>query len=221
MRNAVNFPSLDADEFQKLEPFIKVARRLGCLLGQMGEARIEGVSVRYYGALAGASNPLIVSSVLEGLLQAIVFIPITPVNARAVAAERGIDVSESHGTRPRSYTSLLSVKLHTDEGERYVEGTIVQGQPRLVLLNGVQVEAPLDGTMLLLMNNDQPGVIGAVGSILGRHNVNIANFALGRGDQGAVGVVSVDDVDGSALGKSVMEEIRSVGAIKAAWAVRV
>jgi D-3-phosphoglycerate dehydrogenase / 2-oxoglutarate reductase len=221
MRNAVNFPSLDADEFQKLEPFVKVARRLGCLLGQMGEARIEGVSARYYGALAGSSNPLIVSSVLEGLLQAIVFIPITPVNARAVAAERGIDVAESHSTRPRSYTSLLSVKLHTDEGERYVEGTIVQGQPRLVLLNGVQVEAPLDGTMLLLVNNDQPGVIGAVGSILGRHNVNIANFALGRGNQGAVGVVSVDDVDGSALGKSVMEEIRSVGAIKAAWAVRV
>jgi D-3-phosphoglycerate dehydrogenase len=221
MRNAVNFPSLDADEFQKLEPFVKVARRLGCLLGQMGEARIEGVSVRYYGALAGSSNPLIVSSVLEGLLQAIVFVPITPVNARAVAAERGIDVSESHSTRQRSYTSLLSVKLHTDEGERYVEGTIVQGQPRLVLLNGVQVEAPLDGTMLLLMNNDQPGVIGAVGSILGRHSVNIANFALGRGDRGAVGVVSVDDADGSALRKPVMDELRKVAAIKAAWAVRV
>jgi D-3-phosphoglycerate dehydrogenase len=221
MRNAVNFPSLDADEFQKVEPFVKLARRLGSLLGQMGEARIEGVSVRYYGGLAGSSNPLIVSSVLEGLLRSIIFIPITPVNARAIAAERGIDVSESHGTRARSYTSLLSVKLHTNEGERHVEGTIVQGQPRLVLLNGVQVEAPLGGTMLLMMNNDQPGVIGAVGSIMGRYDVNIANFALGRGERGAVGIVSVDDADGTALGKAMMDEIRRVPAVKDAWAVRV
>ncbi len=221
VRNAVNFPSLGADEFEKVQPFVRVARQLGCLIGQMGEARIEGVSVRYYGALAGSSNPLIVTSVLEGVLQAILSVPVTPVNARSVAAERGIDVSESHSTRARSYTSLLSVKLHTDEDERYVEGTIIQGQPRLVLLNGVQVEAPLEGSMMLLMNNDQPGVIGAVGSILGRHQINIANFALGRGERGAVGVVSIDDPSGKALDKAVMSEIRQVGAIKAAWAVRV
>ena len=221
VRNAVNFPSLGAEEFEKVQPFVKVARQLGSLLGQMGEARIEGVSVRYYGALAGSSNPLILTAVLEGLLQVILSVPVTPVNARAVAAERGIDVSESHSTRARSYTSLLSVKLHTDEGERYVEGTLVQSQPRLVLLNGVQVEAPLDGTMMLLLNNDQPGVIGAVGSILGRHQINIANFALGRGQRGAVGVVTVDDPSGKALSKAVLDEIRQVGAIKAAWAVRV
>ena len=221
VRNAVNFPSVGAAEFEKVQPFVRVARQLGCLLGQMGEARIEGVSVRYYGTLAGASNPLIVTSVLEGLLQTILSVPVTPVNARAIAAERGIDVSESHSTGHPAYTALLSVKLHTDDGERYVAGTIVQGQPRLVLLNGVQVEAPLDGTMMLLMNNDQPGVIGAVGSILGRHQVNIANFALGRGERGAVGVVTVDDPTGTALDRHVMDEIRQVPAIKAAWAVRV
>jgi len=221
IRNAVNFPSLAAEEYQRLQPFADVARRLGCLLGQMGAARIEGVSVRYYGALAGASNPLIVSSVLEGLLRAILWMPVTPVNARAVAAERGIDVSESHSTRERSYTSLLSVKLHTNSGERWVEGTVVQGNAHLVLLNGVQVDAPLGGTMLLMMNNDRPGVIGAVGTILGRHGVNIGNFALGRSDSGAVGVVTVDDPDGTALSPKIMEEIRGVEAINAGWAVRV
>ncbi len=221
IRNAVNFPSLGADEFQKLQPFAQVARRLGSLLGQMGAVRIEGLSVRYYGALAGSSNPLIVSSVLEGLLGAILSVPVTPVNARTVAAERGIEVTESHSTRPRSYTSLLSVRLDTNYGDQWVEGTVVFGQPRLVLLNGVQVEAPLDGTMLLLMNNDKPGVIGAVGTILGRHNVNIANFALGRGEGGAVGVVTVDDADGQAVSKAMLEEIRRVPAIKQAWAVRV
>lgn len=221
IRNAVNFPSLPSDEYERLRPFADLARQLGCLLGQMGAARIEGVSVRYYGALAGASNPLIVSSVLEGLLGAILSVPVTPVNARSVAAERSIDVSESHSTRPRGFTSLLSVRLHTSEGERWVEGTVVQSAPRLVLLNGVQVDAPLDGTMLLMMNNDKPGVIGAVGSILGRHGVNIANFALGRSDSGAVGVVTVDDPEGRALSSDIMQEIRALEPITQAWAVRV
>ena len=221
IRNAVNFPSLGAEEFQRLQPFVNVAHRLGALIGQMGAARIEGVSLRYYGDLAGSSNPLIVSAVLEGLLRTVLSSPVTPVNARTVAASRGIDVSESQSARRRSFTSLLSVKLQTAEGARWVEGTVVQGEPRLVLLNGVQVDAPLDGSMVLMMNNDTPGVIGAVGTILGRHDVNIANFALGRNDKGAVGVVSVDDPTHTALSKDVMEEIRRVPAVKNAWAVRV
>jgi D-3-phosphoglycerate dehydrogenase len=220
IRNAVNFPSLAADESQRLQPFTEVARRLGALLGQMGAARIEGVSVRYYGQLAGASNPLIVSAVLEGLLRTVLSSPVTPVNARNVAAERGIDVSESHSTRARSYTELLSIQLHTEAGDRWVEGTVVHGEPRLVLLNGVQVEAPVGGTMLLLMNDDTPGVIGAIGTILGRHHVNIANFALGRNDRGAVGVVTVDDATGTALSVEVLREIRAVPAVKEVWAVR-
>ena len=221
IRNAVNFPSLAPEEFQKLQPFADVARKLGALLGQMGAARIEGISIRYYGGLAGASNPLIVSSVLEGLLRTVLSTPVTPVNARTIAAERGIDVSESHSARPRSYTSLLSVKLHTAEGERWVEGTVAQGESHLVLLNGVKVDAPLDGSMILMMNNDTPGVIGAVGTILGRQGVNIANFALGRDDIGAVGVVTVDDQDGTALSPEVMNELRGIPAVKTAWAVRV
>jgi D-3-phosphoglycerate dehydrogenase / 2-oxoglutarate reductase len=221
IRNAVNFPSLPAEEYQRLQPFADVARRLGALLGQMGASRIEAVSLRYYGELAGASNPLLVSSVLQGLLGTILSTPVTTVNARSVATERGIDVAESHSARARSYTNLLSVRLQTDEGERWVEGTVVHGEPRLVLLNGVQVEAPLGGTMMLMVNNDRPGVIGAVGTILGRHGVNIANFALGRGDSRAVGVVTVDDADGTALSRDVLAEIRAVPAIERAWAVRI
>jgi len=158
--------------------------------------------------------------VLEGLLRTVLSSPVTPVNARNVASERGIDVSESHSTRARSYTALLSIQLHTEAGDRWVEGTVVHGEPRLVLLNGVQVDAPVGGTMLLLMNDDTPGVIGAIGTILGRHRVNIAKFALGRNDRGAVGVVTVDDESGTALSAAVLEELRAVPAVKAAWAVR-
>ena len=83
------------------------------------------------------------------------------------------------------------MKLHTSAGERWVEGTVFEhGGPRLVLVDGVPVEAPLEGTQIIIKNNDQPGVIGAVGTVLGRHGVNIANFALGRGGEGAIGVVT-------------------------------
>ena len=112
----------------------------------MGEARIESLSVRYYGELASGNHPLILNAALVGLFQAILSDTVTEVNARAVAKARGIELTESASTRLRSFRSLLSVKLHTSEGERHVEGTVVQGYgPRLVLLNGVPLDAPAAG----------------------------------------------------------------------------
>src|SRR4029450_6577011 len=146
---------------------------------------------------------------------------VTAVNAQSVATARGIEIEESQSSRKRSYSSLISIKLQTSAGERWVEGTVLRGQPRLVELNGVDIEAPLEGTMLLMMNNDQPGVIGAVGTILGRHGINIANFALGRTESGACGVARGDDPAGTGLSRKVLEEIRGVKAVNAAWAVRV
>ena len=144
-------------------------------------------------------------------------------NARSVAVARGIDIVESRSSRSRHFTSLVSIKLTTDAGERWVEGTVFEpNSPRLVSVRGVDVEAPLGGTMLIIANDDQPGVIGEVGTILGRHHVNIANFALGRGDGGAIGVVNVDE-DASApqeLERAV-EELRKVPAIREAWIVRI
>ena len=114
------------------------------------------------------------------------------------------------------------MKLHTSAGERWVEGTVFEpAAPRLVSVRGVDVEAPLGGTMLILTNDDRPGVIGDVGTILGRHGVNIANFALGRGTAGAIGVVNVDeDVTSAAAIDAAVDEIRRLPAIREAWAVR-
>ena len=143
-------------------------------------------------------------------------------NARAAARARGIDIVESRSTRARHFTSLVSIKLQTDAGERWVEGTVFEpNSPRLVSVRGVDVEAPLGGTMLIIANDDQPGVIGEVGTILGRHRVNIASFALGRSDTGAIGVVNVDE-DAAApqiLDKAV-ELLRKVPAIRSAWIIR-
>jgi D-3-phosphoglycerate dehydrogenase len=217
IRNAVNFPALSTEEYRRLQPFAALGQQLGRLVGQMGEARLEALGVRYYGELAADRNPLIVSNVLEGLFSVILSEPVTAVNARAVAAERGIEVTESASTRQRRFTSLLSLKLTTSTGERWVEGTVVDRSARLVLLNGIPIDAPLGGTLLLISNNDQPGVIGEVGTILGRHNVNIANFALGRSESGAVGVVNVDVANGRVLSDQVLSEIRGVAAVKDAW----
>lgn len=220
IRNAVNFPSVAPEEFQRLQPFIKLGKQLGRLVGQMGEARIESLGVRYYGDLASGQHPLIVNAVLVGLFEAILSDTVTEVNARAVATARGIDLIESSSTRAREYRSLLSVKMMTSDGERWVEGTVAANSSRLILLNGVPIEAPLTGTLLLLANHDQPGVIGEVGTILGKHGINIANFALGRNGTGAVAVVNVDE-PGEQIGEDVLKAIRGVKPVKAAWLVRV
>ena len=226
IRNAVNFPSLSLEEYTRLRPFLTLAERLGSLVGQMGETRSQAIGVRYYGELAASTNPVLGSAVLVGFFRAILSTSITPVNARTVAAERGIEIIESHSTRPRRFTNLISVKLHTSDSERWVEGAAFEdGSLRLVLLNGVPIEAPLEGTLLIISNNDQPGVIGEVGSILGRRGVNIANFALGRGTDGAVGVVNIDEDSAGSLKGSVteqaLEEIRAVPAVRSAYCVRV
>ena len=223
VRNAVNFPSLSPDAFHRLQPWIRLADRLGAIVSQMGAARIEAIGVRYYGALADdPAAKVLASSVAAGVLRPILSGGVSMVNASAAARERGIEIVESRSSRTRHFTSLLSVKLQTSTGERWVEGTVFEpGTPRLVSVRGVEVEAPLGGTMLMLSNDDRPGVIGDVGTILGRHGVNIASFALGRGGAGAIGVVNVDEDASSARAlDAAVDEIRRLPAIREAWVVR-
>ena len=224
VRNAVNFPSINPEELQRLQPWIRLSDQLGALVSQMGTARIEELGVRYYGALVESRGvDVIAASAAAGVLRPILSSGVSIVNACAAARDRGIDIVESRSSRGRHFTSLLSIKLHTDTGERWVEGTVFEpGSPRLVSVQGVDVEAPLGGTMLIIANDDQPGVIGEVGTILGRHHVNIANFALGRSESGAVGVVNVDE-DGESRRplEQAVDEIRRVAAIRQAWVVRI
>lgn len=220
IRNAVNFPSVSAEEFSRLRPYVELGERLGAFLAQMNDSRATGLGVRYYGGLAEGRNDMIVNAVLVGLFKPILEAGVTMVNSRSLAADRGIEVVESRSSRPRNYTSLISVKLQTSGGERWVEGAVFEKMsPRLVLLDGVSVETPIEGTMIVLSNNDQPGVIGQVGTILGKHGVNIANFALGRDGDRAVGVVTIDEP--TPLDGAVLDELKKVKAIRDARVVRV
>jgi D-3-phosphoglycerate dehydrogenase / 2-oxoglutarate reductase len=223
VRNAVNFPSISPEELQRLQPWIRLSDHLAGLVSQMGTARIEELGVRYYGALVESRGvDVIAASAAAGLLRPILSSGVSIVNARAAARARGIDIIESRSSRSRHFTSLVSIKLRTDAGERWVEGTVFEpNSPRLVSVRGVEVEAPLGGTMLMIANDDQPGVIGEVGTILGRHGVNIANFALGRGETGAIGVVNVDEDAGTSRTlDAAVEELRRVPAIREAWVIR-
>jgi D-3-phosphoglycerate dehydrogenase len=220
IRNAVNFPSVSAEEFKRLQPFLALAERLGTFIAQMNDDRAVSIGVRYYGDLVNGRTDMILNAVLVGLFKPILSAGVTLVNARSIAAERGLEVVESRSTQPRNYTNLISVKLQTAGGSRWVEGALFERTaPRLALVDGIAVEAPLEGTMLVLCNNDQPGVIGDVGTILGRHGVNIANFALGRDGDRAVGVVIVDET--SPIPDAVLHELREVKAVREARLVRV
>jgi D-3-phosphoglycerate dehydrogenase len=213
--NAVNFPAIPGEAFAAVRPFMALADRLGTLLSQLATGRTHAVGIRYYGPLVGAHTELLASSVVAGVLRPMLSGSVTVVNARAVAAERGIEIVETRSSRARDFVNLLSVKLHTTDGERWVEGTVFEpDRPRLLLVDGVDVEAPLERTLIVIRNDDQPGVIGEVGTILGRHGINIASFALGRRGGGAIGVVSVDaESQDDALSRAV-DELRRVKAIR-------
>lgn len=222
IRNAVNFPSVSAEEYKKLQPFVTLAERLGTFIAQMSDGRARSLGVRYYGELTKSRTDMLGNAVLAGVFKPILSSGVTLVNARTVAADRGLEVVESSSTRRRDYTSLISVQLKTAEGTRHIEGAISErGVPRLVFLDGIVVEAPLEGTMIVTCNTDQPGVIGRVGTILGRHDVNIATFALGRDGDRAVAVAIVDEPEDRPVPEVVVDELREVPAIREARIVRV
>ena len=167
---------------------------------------------------------MLVGATLVGFFGATLSPNVTQINARTRATERGIEVIESRSTRRRNFTSLISLKLHTSSGEHWAEGVLLEhAGPRLVLLDGVTVEAPLTGTLIVIRNNDQPGVIGTIGTILGCHSLNIATFALGRGKTGAISVVQIDRESNVELKltETVLDEIRAIPAVQEATVVRI
>jgi D-3-phosphoglycerate dehydrogenase len=218
--NAVNFPSVRGDEAGRLRPFMVLAERMGKLLSALASGRTQSLGVRCYGPLLSAHATIVAKAAIAGTLRPILSTAVTVVNARTVAEQRGIEIVESQSSRPRDFANLLSLKLHTSESEHWMEGTVFEpGSPRIATIDGVKIEAPLEGTLLVIANEDQPGVIGEVGTILGRHGINIASFALGRGRGGAVGVVNLDPEPEQDLSRAV-EELRGVPGLRRVCLVR-
>ena len=214
VQNAVNLPSLTHEEYVVLAPYIDLAGRLGSFLAQAGKGGIEAIDLVYGGSLAEAKTDLIRNAAIAGLLQGSE--NVNRINAAAVAQERGIRVHEEKQESHRGgAASVITVELHTAAGTSHASATVIHGeQPRLLEFDGIDIETPLEGDLLVCRNIDVPGVIGRIGSILGDHGVNIANFALGRERSGnkpvkALAVVQVD----APVSTAVLEDLVKIEAM--------
>ncbi len=215
--NALNMPSLSAEEAPKLRPYMSLAEKLGSLVGQLTTGTIPRISIHAEGAAAELNIKPIAAAVLCGFLRE-QSDTVNMVNAPFMARERGIEVREVKTEKAGDYHTLIRVSVKTDAGERSVAGTLFSNsEPRLVELFGIKVEAELDGHMMYLVNEDAPGFIGRIGTLLGENAINIGTFNLGRREAGgeAVLLLSVD----SRVPADVIEAARKVPGVKRGMAL--
>ena len=223
IQNAVNVPSLSAEEYTALRPYLLLAERLGLFLTQVSSGAATQVKIQYSGKLAQMNTNLVRNSILKGLLNPVLAEKTNIVNAVAIAEERGIRIEETRSQRTQFADTIL-VTLQTGEQESSVEGMVLHGShPRLLALNGINVESPLEGHLVVTQNQDVPGVIGQIGTILGKNNINIADFSLGREHAGseknnkpgkALAVVHIDE-EVSAPALKQLAEIAAVTSVRA------
>jgi D-3-phosphoglycerate dehydrogenase len=192
--NALNMPSLSAEEAPKLKPYLALAEKLGSLVGQLTTGSLARISIHTEGAATDLNIKPMVAAVLSGFLR-VQSDSVNMVNAPFLAKERGIEVREVKTEREGDYHTLVRVSVKTDAGERSVAGTLFNNrEPRLVELFGIKVESELTGHMMYIVNEDAPGFIGRIGTLLGENGINIGTFNLGRHTAGgeAVLLLSVD-----------------------------
>jgi D-3-phosphoglycerate dehydrogenase len=192
--NAVNFPSITAEEAPKLKPFVELAEKLGSFAGQLTETGINKVHLTYEGAVAQMKTKALTSAAMAGLLRPMLQ-DVNVVSAPIVAKERGIAVEETTREAEADYESLITLAVTTERGTRHVSGTVyANGRPRLVNIKGIRMDAEFGQSMIYVTNEDRPGFVGRFASLLGDAGINIATFHLGRQSQGgdAIALVEVD-----------------------------
>ena len=192
--NALNMPSLSAEEAPKLRPYMALAEKLGSLVGQLAHGDLPKISIEVEGAAAQLNIKPIVAAVMSGLMRRYSD-SVNMVNAPYLAKERGIEIREIRNEHEGTFHTLVRVTVATSQGDRSVAGTLFgNNAPRLVEIFGIGIEADLEGNMLYIVNEDAPGFIGRVGSLMGEHGINIGTFHLGRRAAGgeAIVLLSVD-----------------------------
>ncbi|MBI4697910.1 MAG: phosphoglycerate dehydrogenase [Nitrospirae bacterium] len=195
IRNAVNFPSLSADALTLIQPYINLAERMGTFLAQNFDRGLEQIVIEYRGEVAKLNYTTITIAVLKGILSPILLETVNFVNAPVIAKERGIEVKEITTGEAGDYHSMLVIRVKSGAHESSVAG-ILHGKtyPRITAVDNFAVEIVPEGEMLVMENNDKPGVIGGICTVLGKNNINIARMQFGRESQGgrSISVVSVD-----------------------------
>lgn len=210
IRNAVNAPSIDSEMLAQMLPYMTLGEKLGVLLAQLIGGQLESLKITYHGEVTSYEVHPISSSILKGMLGRFLQETVNHVNAPIVAKERGIAVSETKSTTLADFSDLISVVAKTDKGSFAVAGTLLgkKKDPRIVKIQDNFVDAIPKGFLVILFNKDVPGVIGNVGSTLGKGNINIAGMTVGRNTAGgeAITVVNVDSV----VPKNVLDELKKL-----------
>lgn len=215
--NALNMPSLSAEEAPKLRPYMALAEKLGALAGQLAGEAINAITIEVEGAAAALNIKPITGAVLAGLMRPFSD-TVNMVNAPYLARERNIEIAEVRHEREVDYHTLLRVTVKTADGQQSVAGTLFGNTyPRLVEMFGIKVEADLGGPMLFIVNEDKPGFIGRLGTALGEAGVNIGTFHLGRRNAGgeAILLLSLDE----AIPETLVQKIRALPGVKTAKAL--
>ena len=208
VNNAINMPSISAEDAPRLRPYVALAEQLGMFAGQLTESAIEGVEIEYVGDVSELNVAPLTSAIIAGLLRPLLS-DVNMVSAPAMAKERGISVSEVKRDSKGAFDSYIRLSLKTERQQRSVAGTVFSdGKPRIIQVKGININAELAPRVLYITNTDAPGFIGSLGTVLGAHGINIASFQLGREKPGgdAVSLVNIDNE----ASKDVLKEIEDL-----------
>ncbi|RMG66823.1 MAG: phosphoglycerate dehydrogenase [Nitrospirae bacterium] len=209
IRNAVNFPSIPAEQVPHLMPYIKLSEILGKFTAQLYEGGISEVTLEFRGEAENIDTKPVTIAALKGLLEPILTETVNFVNAPFIAKERGIEVKETKSPDSGDYHNMLVIRVRANGKEHKICGTLIgKREPRIIKVEEFPVEVIPEGTMLFIYNNDRPGVIGNIGTTLGKNNINIARMHFGRVEAGgkAISVVSVD----TEISQEVLNEIKAL-----------
>ena len=211
--NAINFPSISAEEAPRLKPFVALCEKLGSFLGQLTEAPIKGIRITYEGAVAGMNTRALTSAAVTGVLRPILQ-DVNMVSAPVIARERGIVVDEIKREGGASdYESVVRITVDAEDMPRDAAGTVFHdGKPRVIEIRGIDIDAAFAPHMLYVRNHDKPGFIGRLGTVLGEAGVNIGTFNLGREEEGgnAIAFVAID----APVSVQVLEAIAAIPQVK-------
>ncbi len=219
IRNAANFPSVSPETYKTLQPMFNLAEKMGSFMAQLAEGRINSVDVVYYGETSNFDTTPLTMSVLKGLLTPMLQDTVNFINAMALAKERSIKIKEERSSESVDFTNLIGLQVKTDKGQFRISGTLfTKTDLRIARINDFYVEVIPEGHMLIINNIDKPGIIGNLGMLLGKHNINIAGMTFGRLKKGgkAITVLNIDSPASPAVLDKIkkLEYINGVKAIK-------
>ncbi len=216
IRNAVNAPSVDAEALKQISPYINLCEKLGTFAQQIAKERVEKLRIKFFGKLANTDNKLLTLAVQKGYLNKITEFA-NDVNAPLQMKHLGIEVESTNSNVDNDYSELVQVESVCEKGRTYsVAGTVMgkSAKPRIVQIDAHEVEVnPMNNCVLLLQNNDTPGMVGVIGSVIGKHHCNIANMTLSRNESGGT-ALSVYELDGTPA-KAAIDELARVEKVEA------